>query len=85
MLLHGPRERRIQPVDFYIIWVRSLLPFQQLFFQQRFLHGLKRFLPPLLPVLVLAALPSAVAALAAELFLYDAKHKHPMCGGHTSH
>ena len=31
----------------------------------------------------LAAL--AATAAAAELFLYDAKHKHPMCGGHASH
>ena len=39
-------------------------------------------------IAAIAAIP-ALAALAttaaAELFLYYAKHKHPMCGGHTSH
>ena len=31
-----------------------------------------------------AAEPSTATAAVAEVFLYDAKHKHPMCGGHTS-
>ena len=34
------------------------------------------------PLALVAALATAAAA---ELYLYDARHKHPMCGGHTSH
>ena len=38
------------------------------------------------PTALAAALAALTAtAAAAELFLYDARHKHPMCGGHTSH